>query len=63
MYKASYYTIHQCLSINSKIGWAKHSDHQGFIGKYILPYVNIKQTRRIIGYVAKIEQLRICQAT
>ena len=62
MFKADYYKIHQCQSINARVGWAKHCDTFHFLERYIRPYVNIKATRRIISYVDKIRKQRICQA-
>ena len=60
MSRSGYYTAHQCLAIISKIGWAKHCNSRSFIECYIKPYINIKTVRRIIGYVAKVEELRRC---
>lgn len=62
MYKQGYYTKHQCASINARIGWAKHADSRRFIESDIKPYVNIKQTRRMIGHVDKVEERRAGQA-
>lgn len=58
MYKAGYYTVHQAQSIISRIGWAKHSDARRFMQECILPYVNIKEARRVISYVGKIQKQR-----
>lgn len=62
MYKQGYYTLHQSQSIMSRIGWAKHCDHKRFMDICILPYVNIKQARRNISHVAKVEQQRMYTA-
>lgn len=58
MAKEPYYTKHQCLSINARIGWSKHADSNGFIENEIKPYVNIKETRRKISYVDQIRKRR-----
>lgn len=58
MYKAGYYTVHQAQSIISRIGWAKHSDARRFMQECILPYVNIKEARRVISNVGKIQKQR-----
>ena len=60
MFRADYYTPHQCSSINARIGWAKHCDSVHFLDRSIRPYVNIKATRRIISYVDKIRKQRVC---
>ena len=58
MAKEPYYTKHQCLSINARIGWSKHADSHGFIENEIKPYVNIKETRRKISYVDQVRKRR-----
>ena len=58
MAKEPYYTKHQCLSINSRIGWSLHADSHGFIENEIKPYVNIKKSRRKISYVDQIRKRR-----
>ena len=58
MYKAEYYTLHQAQSITSRIGWAKHCDARNFMQDCIMPYVNIKEARRVISYVGKIQKQR-----
>ena len=59
MMKAGYYTLHQCQSINSRVGWSSHCDSDYFL-KQIKQYVNLKITRRIISYgnVAQVKQWR-----
>ena len=54
------YTPHWCMSINSRIGWAKHCDSKSFMENDIKPYVNIKQTRRLIGNVDKKSKRQCC---
>ena len=56
MFRADYYTVHQCQSINSRVGWSSHCDSDHFL-KQIKQYVNLKMTRRIISYV-NVEQIR-----
>ena len=60
MFKADYYSPHQCASINSRIGWAGHCDSDHFIEREIKPFVDIKTTRRIISNVnvEKVKQQR-----
>ena len=58
MNREPYYTKHQCLSINARIGWSKHANSHGFIENEIKPYVNIKETRRKISYVDQIRKRR-----
>ena len=60
MFKADYYTPHQCASINSRIGWASHCDSNRFLERDVKPFVNIKTTRRVISNVnvEKIKQQR-----
>lgn len=60
MSKAGYYTVHQCLAVMSKIGWAKHCNSRSFMERFVKPHINIKAIRGIIGYVAKIEKWRRC---
>ena len=52
------YTLHQCMSLNSRLGWASHCDSRGFINREIEPYVNINTTRRIISDVGKVGKQR-----
>lgn len=49
MFKQRYYTLHQCQSLNSRIGWASHCDSVYFNEEYIEFYVDISETRRIIA--------------
>lgn len=49
MYKKGYYTLHECQSINSGIGWAKHCNSNNFIKNDIQPYVDINQTRKVVS--------------
>lgn len=56
------YTVHWCRSINSRIGWAKHCNSRHFIENDIKPYVNIKESRRIIADVDKKRKRRSNQA-
>lgn len=63
MYKQGYYKSHQCASIISRVGWAKYCDKRTLMDRYIRPYVHLKKARRVIGDVAKIQQLRLCQAS
>lgn len=53
MSKQEYYTEYQCQSINASLAWAEKADSTGFIENSILPYVDIKTTRRIISNVDK----------
>ena len=63
MSRAPCYTLHQCQSLNSRIGWASHCDTVYFMEEYIEPYVNIPETRRIIANVAKKRKQRNHQTT
>lgn len=58
MAKEETYTVHQCQSLNSRIGWASHCDSGAFMQHEIYPYVNLKETRRVIGNVDKIRKQR-----
>lgn len=58
MGKQNYYTVHQCASLNAKLGWARHSDSCKFVSNNIEPYVNIKITRGIISDVDKKRKRR-----
>ena len=49
MNKQGYYTLHQCESINARIGWASHTDNIHFLKKYITSQIDIKKTRRMIS--------------
>lgn len=49
MGKRGTYTLYQCQSINSRIGWASHCNSNNFIKNDIEPYVDINKTRRIIS--------------
>ena len=49
-------TVHQAISINSRLGWASHCDSHGFIRHEIEPYINIQTTRRIIQNVDQIRK-------
>ena len=60
MFKDDYYTVFQCQSMNSRIGWASHCNSQHFI-ENIKQYVNIKTTRRIISDVDKSRKQRSSQ--
>lgn len=53
------YTPHWCRSMNSRIAWAMHADSRHFIENDIKPYVNIKETRRIVGDVDKKRKQRV----
>lgn len=58
MSKGDYYTEHQCQSINAKIAWAKQCDSGKFLENEILPYIDIKTTRRILSDVEKRRKQR-----
>ena len=49
MKKQGYYKIHQCESINARIGWASHCDNIHFLKKYINSQIDVKKTRRIVS--------------
>lgn len=49
MHKKGYYTVHECQSINSRIGWAKHCNSNNFIRNDIEPYVDINKTRKVVS--------------
>jgi len=49
IFRSDYYKQHDCRSINSRLGWAKHCDSQRFIEREIKPYVDIKRSRRACG--------------
>lgn len=53
MAAAGYYTLHECQSINAKIAWASMADDGTMLKKYIKPYVDITETRRIISTCGK----------
>lgn len=63
IYKQGYATEHQAKGMMSKIGWAKHCDSYHFMENDIRPYINIKQTRRMIGDVDKKRKRRTNQTT
>lgn len=56
MFKQDYYKPHQCASLNARIGWASHCDNFHFLENEIKPYVDIKTTREVIGYVEQVKQ-------
>lgn len=56
MSRAEYYTPHQCLSLNSRIGWASHCDSNNFVRNNINPYINITTTRKVIANVDKVRE-------
>ena len=58
MGKQKTYTVHQCASLNSRIGWASHCDSKSFVRLEIEPYVNLEATRRIISNVDKERKCR-----
>ena len=58
MSKQKHYTVHQCASLNAKLGWAKHSNSFNYVTNFIRPYVHIKVTRRIISDVGKKRKWR-----
>lgn len=60
MFKEDYYTMHQCQSLVSRLGWSTHCDSQHFVDE-IRQKVNLKTTRRIISDVDKSKQRRIRQ--
>lgn len=62
MYKAEYYTPHQCAALNSRLGWAAHCDSNHFLNTEVRPFVNIKKTRRVISDVDKKRKQRCTQA-
>lgn len=62
MFKQDYYTVHQCESMVSRVGWSSHCDNDHFV-KRIKQYVNLKTTRRIISDVEKVKQRRSRQAS
>ncbi|MBO5630889.1 MAG: RNA-directed DNA polymerase [Aeriscardovia sp.] len=49
MHKKGYYTLHECRSINSRIGWAKHCNSNNFIRNDIEPYIDINKTRKVVS--------------
>lgn len=57
--KKGYFTTHQAKAINAKVAWAEKCDSKHFIETEVLPYVNIKDTRRVISDVDKINERRI----
>jgi len=57
MNKRNYFTVHQCQSLVSRMGWSSHCNSQHFHDE-IEQYVNLKNARRIISDVAKSEQRR-----
>ena len=46
MCKQGYYKDKQCKSLQSRLGWAEHSDSKYFYENEIIPYVNLKAVRR-----------------
>lgn len=59
MHSSGFYTLHQCQSLNSRLGWASHCDSVYFNEEYIESYVDIPKTRRIIANVSKKREQRI----
>lgn len=49
MYKKKYYTLHECQSLNSMLGWASHCDSKRFVLDEIEPYVSIDKTRKVVS--------------
>lgn len=49
MGKKKILNVKQCQALNSRIGWASHCDSKGFVRKNIMPFVDIKTTRGVIG--------------
>lgn len=62
MGKQKTYTVKQCASINSRLGWASHCDSKTFVKTEIEPFVNLKTTRRIISDVDKKRKRRFDKA-
>jgi len=62
MSKAEYYTVHQCQSLVSRLGWSTHCDSQHF-AEGIKEKVNVKTARRVISYgdVEKSRKRRECK--
>ena len=60
MFREDYYTMHQCQSLVSRLGWASHCDSTHFVDD-IKQKVNIKTARSIIshGDVEKSRKRRI----
>ena len=58
MHKLGYYTEHECLSINARVAWAEAVGSQHLLENDVLPYVNIKTTRRIISELDKERKWR-----
>ena len=57
MFRQDYYSLHQCQSMVSRVGWARHCDNDNFV-KIIKRYVNLKTARRVISNVEKVKQRR-----
>lgn len=53
MSKQERFTVHQAMSINSRIGWASHCNSKSFVKTQIEPFVNLKSTRRAVSDVSK----------
>ena len=49
MFKEDYYTMHQCQSLVSRLGWSTHCDSQHFVDS-IKDKINLKTARRIISH-------------
>lgn len=49
MARKDYYTMHQCQSLVSRIGWARHCDSMHFTDN-LKTFVNLKTARRIISH-------------
>ena len=49
MFKEDYYTMHQCQSLVSRLGWSTHCDSLHFVDS-IKDKVNLKTARRIISH-------------
>lgn len=58
MYDSGWYSLHQCESLNSRLGWASKCDTVYFTEECIELYVDIPKTRRIISDVAKKRKWR-----
>ena len=56
--KKHYYTLRQCQSMVSRVGWASHADANRYMKLYITPYVDLDAIRRYIGNVAKKREQR-----
>jgi len=49
MAKKGYYALHDCESLNSRIGWSMHCDNHNLLNDKIKPYVDLDRVRKVVS--------------